>query len=511
MKIVIIGAGFTGIQLAKRLVDGKNNVIIIDNDDNVVANADRQLDCGTICADGKNIKSLEEVGIANADALVCLTDNDELNMLICSLVDSIYPNVKKIARIRDYSYYTNILETKKKYFEENISGKPYGIDFVVNPDFESAMAIVNSIEKNSVLESFKLENSSFELLRIRVEKDSFFDGMKVMNLPTLIKKIFETELKNPDYTEKSEYERKEEIKIENLRKIFIKEKKLSKPNFLIAYIERENVTSIASGRSEIKANDTIGIFVERKNIELFLTLCGSEIKNIQKIVLFGAGRIGMIVAEKLGEKKLWSSNFFSRTENLLIVESDKERADLAEEKLSKIATIINDDIMSESFNNDENIGKYDLIVCSTNNYEKNIVTAAYIQSLGVENSIVLVPSMAFNSIAHRLGIEVAIPLNDTVVDSIMCHLQGSVSDLHTINGGVLEITEFTLSKKANLNRKKIMESKVSEEGVFLFLMGKKKGESEFSTLGGLSVLEDEEKIVLISKKEASQRLLERFS
>ena len=38
MKIVIVGAGFTGIQLAKRLINGKNDVVLIDNDDEVGEN-----------------------------------------------------------------------------------------------------------------------------------------------------------------------------------------------------------------------------------------------------------------------------------------------------------------------------------------------------------------------------------------------------------------------------------------------------------------------------------------
>ncbi|MCI7115843.1 MAG: NAD-binding protein, partial [Treponema porcinum] len=33
MRIVIVGAGFTGIQLAKLLINEKNNVVLIDNDE----------------------------------------------------------------------------------------------------------------------------------------------------------------------------------------------------------------------------------------------------------------------------------------------------------------------------------------------------------------------------------------------------------------------------------------------------------------------------------------------
>ena len=36
MRIVIVGAGFTGIQLAKLLINEKNQVAIVDNDENTM-------------------------------------------------------------------------------------------------------------------------------------------------------------------------------------------------------------------------------------------------------------------------------------------------------------------------------------------------------------------------------------------------------------------------------------------------------------------------------------------
>ena len=73
MRIVIVGAGFTGIQLAKLLINEKNNVVLIDNDEEIMRHAANRLDCAVMVADGNNIETLEEAGIAKADALVCLT------------------------------------------------------------------------------------------------------------------------------------------------------------------------------------------------------------------------------------------------------------------------------------------------------------------------------------------------------------------------------------------------------------------------------------------------------
>ena len=107
MNIVIIGAGFTGIQLARRLIGEKNEVTLIDNDSETVRHASNSLDCSVIHADGNSLETLEEAGISKADALVCVTSNDEVNMITCSLVDAVYPEILKIARVRNFAYYMN--------------------------------------------------------------------------------------------------------------------------------------------------------------------------------------------------------------------------------------------------------------------------------------------------------------------------------------------------------------------------------------------------------------------
>lgn len=471
MKIFIIGAGFTGIQLAKRFVDGKNDVVLIDNNKDAVSYAENRLDCGAILADGNNLAVLEEAGIADADALVCVTADDEVNMITCSLVDSVYPKILKIARVRNYAYYVNTAEAAKKHSDDTKNNRPlYGIDFMVNPDFEAAQAIVNSIEKNSIIDSLKFDNSPYEILRITVEEGSPFDGIALKDLW-----------------------------------------RLTSSKFFVAYMERDGVASLPYGATTVKAGDVLGLLLERSHLAEFLKLCGSKIMNIQKIALVGAGRIGTLIAERLGEKQKGERKFFRRQRaQFVIIESDAERASAAEERFAGIAKVFNADVTEEGFLEEEKINNFDLLICSTSNYEMNIVTAAYVESLGVQNSVVLVASDAYGSIARRLGIEVAVPVRDTVVDSIMSHLRGdTVSGIHSVNGGFLEILEVNVAEGASVDGKKLME--ISDPGKFLVLMALKKGAESYRILKGDSVLEAGDKLVIIATKADSQHVLERFS
>ena len=83
-----------------------------------------------------------------------------------------------------------------------------------------------------------------------------------------------------------------------------------------------------------------------------------------------------------------------------------------------------------------------------------MVMAAYIESLGVENSIALVANSAFGEVARKIGIEVAVPIRDSVIDSIMSHLRGdSVTGIHSVNGGSLEIAEIIVPEESEVKGK----------------------------------------------------------
>ena len=475
MKIVIIGAGFTGTQLAKRLINGKNDVVLIDNDETTVRHASNRLDCNVILADGNNLNTLEEAGIETADALVCVTSNDEVNMITCSLVDSVYPKILKIARVRNYAYYANTSEAKQKHASKLSSENRhlYGIDFMIHPDVEAAEAIVAAVEHGAITDSLQFENSKYELIRVTVEKDSRLDGIALQNL-----------------------------------------RKLTETHFLVSYVESDGETSLPSGSTILHAGNCLGVLMERANLPEMLGLCGSKLKDIKKIALVGASRIGLIVAERLIQKK--QTNRFAKffgfkskmSQDFVIVDSNEANVKIASEKFPN-TRIFCSDVTDESFIEEEGIDKFDLVICATPNYEMNMVMAAYIESLGVENSIALVANSAFGEVARRIGIEVAVPIRDSVIDSIMSHLRGeSVTGIHSVNGGSLEIAEIIVPKESEVNGKALKD--IAENGKFLVLQVQKKDEKNYSIPGGNTVLDAEDKIILIINANENEHVMKKF-
>lgn len=450
MKIIIVGAGFTGSELARTLTGNGADVTLIDSDGEVTRHASQTLDCAVVCADGNSLETLEAAGIATASAIVCVTKSDEINMITCSLVNESYPNVTKIARVRNYAYYAKPL---------------YGIDWMIHPDVEAADAIVEAVRHGAAGEVLSFDDSEYVLSRVYVAENS----------PICHKKLSAV-------------------------------RSLCAEHFIIAYMEvkadgetGDGEAILPTGNTVITAGSVLGIVVKKTDTKAVFALCGTTQKELKSIVIVGAGRIGTIIAERLlegskappaGIKESLATRLFKHfmgkktancKRNIVMIDSDERLATKAAAQFDKVARVFCADATDESFLSEEGITSFDLAICATHNHEMNMVLAAYLESLGVGQSVSLVESSAFATIARRLGVDVAVPLRDTIVDSIISHLRGKqVLGVHTVAAGDMEIIECVVSSPSVIGKSL---KTLSCPGVFLLLLvrHKSKGDGEECT------------------------------
>ena len=475
MRIVIVGAGFTGIQLAKLLINEKNNVVLIDNDEEIMRHAANRLDCAVMVADGNNIETLEEAGIAKADALVCLTGSDEVNMITCSLADAVYPEILKIARVRNYAYYVNTTAAQKSH-ATTFAGKHrplYGIDYMVHPDVEAAEAIVQAVENGALSSVVSFDNSEMQISRVSVCAGSVFAGHKLMEM-----------------------------------------RALCPVPMLVAYVEIDGNTTLPNGNTVMEAGCSLGVLVSKNDLSKVLELCGSRQQDLKKIAIIGAGRIGTLVASKIIEPKkssfikMFAEKSRKSSQKIVIIDSDEQLAKAAAERFPEVS-VCRGDATHESFLAEEGIPSFDLAICATHNHELNMVLSAYLESLGVKQTVSLVTSAAFAAIAQKLGVDVTVALRDVVVDSIMSHMRGkAVKEVHTITNGNLEIIECILPADSKVGGKKVKE--LAEPGKYLVLLDKHPGTDEYEIANGETCVSTGDHLVLIAQADETRRVLELF-
>src|SRR6056297_452811 len=126
MKIIILGAGQVGSSLAENLASEKNDIVVIDTDENQLKTLQNQLDIGCVHGHASHPSVLEDAGLADADMIVAVTSNDETNMIACQIAYSLFQTPMKLARVRssDYLMYAHTLFKDK--------GIP--IDFCISPE-----------------------------------------------------------------------------------------------------------------------------------------------------------------------------------------------------------------------------------------------------------------------------------------------------------------------------------------------------------------------------------------
>lgn len=93
--IIIVGCGKTGRHLALEFAQS-HNVVAIDRNKNVLDSLGQAFNGKKIAGDVLNLETLEAAGIKEADALILVTGNDNLNLVIGKVARKKY-NVKKVA------------------------------------------------------------------------------------------------------------------------------------------------------------------------------------------------------------------------------------------------------------------------------------------------------------------------------------------------------------------------------------------------------------------------------
>jgi len=168
MYIVIIGAGNLGYYLAHLLLEENHECVVIDSDQARCDKIANDLDIVAINGNATDPKILAKVDIAESDAVVALTGEDEKNMVICLLAKDL--GAKQVAaRISRIDYNEAVL-------------KKLGIDVVIHPEAAAAGYIEELITKPEVLDLAFLSRGNAEIMEFEVKKGSKLDGQKVRDI-----------------------------------------------------------------------------------------------------------------------------------------------------------------------------------------------------------------------------------------------------------------------------------------------------------------------------------------
>jgi trk system potassium uptake protein TrkA len=389
MRVIIVGAGEVGYQIAKILVHEAIEVIVVDRDKSKLKRISNEMDAAVIDGEGGDPSVLKEAGADEADILLAVTNSDETNMISCLLAKAMYNIPRKIARIRTPDYFFN----KELLGEKNLDINP-----AINPEMEVARAISRLLEVPFATEVEDFEDGIIKVIGYKVGKDSPLVGKA--------------------------------LKI--LRETFNK-------RFIVAVIEREGRTIIPSGNDSVRGNDIVYLPVKKWEMADIALMLGVSTKPAKKIMILGGGKIGYYISSSM-----------EHMADIKIIEKDLERCKYLSKYLGK-TLVLQGDGADQKLLLEENIDAMDVFVAISNNEELNLMASLLAKKLGVKKAIAIVNRTDYMPIAHSLGLEAVLSPRLITASSILRYVrQGDILSLTTIAEGNAEVIEAGVGSNSKL-------------------------------------------------------------
>ena len=182
MNIIICGAGRVGFTIAKILGEQGHSITVIDQSSEDIQKIDDTLDVKAIVGKATYPSILEKANASEADMIIAVTRNDEINMLICQIAFSIFNVQKKIARIRSQDYLNP--KFTKVYNKENLP-----IDVIISPEIEIAKSLQRKLEAPGALDNVPFAKNKIRLLEVLINENCPLIDIKLKDLTKKFPKL----------------------------------------------------------------------------------------------------------------------------------------------------------------------------------------------------------------------------------------------------------------------------------------------------------------------------------
>ena len=402
MKIIIIGAGKVGKQIAETLSSENHDVILIEKDETRRQMAQDNLDVITILGNGVNVRTLEKAGIKQTDMLIAVTNSDEVNMLACMTAKQ-FDVPKKIARIRNSEYlYSNILSRDK-----------LGIDFTINPERATAREIIKLLKSpKNVAQIQSFAGGKVKLIELRIDD----------NFP-----FIDQQLKNIDF----------------------------KYPILVAAIYRNDKIIIPNGEEKIMVNDNLYILIKKENLVNLDSIISKKPLLMQNVIILGGSKIGFQTAQilcKLGIKTK-------------LIEMDIEKCEQIAEKLQN-TLVINGDGTNIDLLKSEGIETTDGFVAVTGYDEDNLLVALLAKHLGAKKVIAKVDRTNYVPILEKIGVDAVVNPRMTTASAILRSIRrGKIISLTLLKEGKAEVIELIVHSGAKIINTPLKNAKLPKNSI----------------------------------------------
>ena len=409
MNIIICGAGRVGFTIAKLLSEQNHSITVIDQSSEDIQKINGSLDVKAIVGKATYPSILEKANASDADMIIAVTKNDEINMLICQIAFSIFNIQKKIARIRSQDYLNP--KFSKVYNKENLP-----IDVIISPELEIAKSLQRKLEAPGALDNVPFAENKIRLLEISVNKTCPLIGIKLNELT----------------------------------------KKFPKLEANILGVIRDEKFVIFKKNDVMKENDKAYVIINASQMQLTLSAFGHNEKISNKILIIGGGNIGFNLAKNI-EQSFDSAR-------VKIIEKDKNRSEFIANELNN-SIVINGNGLDEDVLAEANLNEIETVLALTNDDEDNLMVSVLVEKFSQDKrTMALINKPNYSLLQSSLKIDDLIDPRMNTVSSILKHVhKGTIETAYSILNGEYEVIEAEIVNTSELINKELKNSNLPEE------------------------------------------------
>lgn len=398
IKVLIVGVGAIGTSIASSLSHEGFEVTVIDTNADKISNLTNSADVIGYQGNGASYNTLKELGAAEADVLIAVTNSDEINILSCYTAHAIGTR-HTIARIRDVDY-----ASQNRFYK-----KQMGISMIINPDLASAMEIARTLRFPQATRVELFAGGRAELVELSIQEHSPLVGHNLMEI-------------------------RQNMNI----------------NLLVCAIVRNGEAFVPKGFDTIQVRDVIYLTGDAKEFRNSFRKLGMSVKPLKTVMIAGNDRTTYYLGDLLGKGGISTT----------IVDQDRKVCRDFSDKLPK-ASIMNDDAlkyfdsMSES-----DIRNTDAFVAISTDDEYNLIGAMFAETQGIGKVIAKVSAKSRLKVLPKETQITTLSREDVAADRILGYTRAllnvedndAVESLYRLVDGQLEFIEINVDENdAKLN------------------------------------------------------------
>lgn len=386
MKIIICGAGQVGWQIARQLAGEANDVSVVDNNAALVRRATDTLEVQGVVGFASHPDVLEQAGAREADMIIAATHSDEVNMVTCQVAHSVFNVTRKIARLRAQTYLEPV-------YNDLFRRDHMPIDVVINPEREVSRAALRRFAAPSTFDVQDFLDGQVRLAGISLDADC-----PVLNTP-----------------------------LRQLTELF------SSLRAIVVGVRRAGKLFAPEPGDQLFVGDQIYVVSESTDLARTLAIFGKPLAKQERIVIIGAGNVGLGVAKALETQR--------ERVRVKVIERERARAEVAADALERTIVLHGDGMDSELLS-EAAIESADALLAVTDDDKTNLLACVRAKAMGCKMTIALVNDPSLVPLMDHLGIDAHINPRATTVSSILRHVRlGRVRSIYTIGDGEAEVIE----------------------------------------------------------------------